>query len=142
LFLGPQNIKSISFRAKMAILNFDKNYWPVGLRGVFLQILTDFFFPKEFCIYFFFLSFIYAIDKFPCKNTDIVFRSKFLTSRTKGHFRTNFTRVILFFFPFEFLVCSLDLWIFNLQVFVQKWQHCISVKILCQSVLGAFSYKF
>ena len=35
--------------------------------------------------------------KFSCKNGDIAFRSKFLTSRTEGHFRKNFTLVIFLF---------------------------------------------
>ena len=37
-----------------------------------------------------------------CRNAEIVFRSKFLTSRTKGHFRTNFARVIYLFIYFCF----------------------------------------
>jgi len=94
-FLGPLNIQSTSFHAKMATLHFCQNF-------TFVQILTDFFFFRK-NITFVFFTVIYAIYKFSCKNTDIVFRPKFLTSQTKWHFHKNFTRVnFILFFLFSF----------------------------------------
>ena len=47
---------------------------------------------------------------FRCKNADSEFRSKFLTSRTKGHFRSNFTQfVFLLFFIFFYRIFHLFL---------------------------------
>ena len=47
----------------------------------------------------------------------------------------------IFFKSIEYFICLLDLYIFSLQVFVQKRQHCNPVKILDWLVLGVFSYK-
>ena len=97
MFLAPLNILSTSFHAKMATLHFGQNSWLVRPGCIFVQILNNFFFfRKNFT--FVFMTFTYAIYKFSCKNTEIVFQSKFLTSRTKGHFCTNFTRVIFILF--------------------------------------------
>ena len=60
------------------------------------KILPKFFlFRKNFP--FFSWTTKYAISKFWCKNADIVFRPKFLTSRKKGHFLTKFALFLLFF---------------------------------------------
>ena len=86
LFLWPLNILSTSFRAKMATWHSDRNFWPVETTGIFVQILHEFFFTFERIFHFFFWTTKYAICKFWCKNVDIVFQSKYLTNRTKGHF--------------------------------------------------------
>jgi len=92
----------------MATLHFCQNF-------TFVQILTDFFFFRK-NITFVFFTVIYAIYKFSCKNTDIVFRPKFLTSQTKWHFHKNFTRVnfILFFLlSFWFVPCTFEYTIYK-----------------------------
>ena len=95
MFLSPLNILSTCFRWKMATLHSGWNSWPVGTSGIFVQNLQDFFFfQNNFPFYSWTTK--YAICKFLCKNANIVFRSKFFTYRTKGHFRTNFARVFLF----------------------------------------------
>ena len=133
LYLRPLNILCTSFRAKMATLHLGRNSWPVGSRSTFVQNLPQLrFLSKEildlselgvFCtnftrIFFFFrknFQFFswtskYAICKFWCKNDDIVFQSKYLTSRTKRHFPTNFTWVFLFiYFSIEFSISFRDL---------------------------------
>ena len=100
-FLRPLNILSTSFRAKMVTLHSGQNSWPVGTRGIFIQILHYFyfFFRKNFP--FFSWTTKYAICKFLCKKDDNVFQSKYLTSRTKGHFRTNFTLAFFFIYFFN-----------------------------------------
>ena len=106
LFLRRLNILSTRFRAKMETLHSGLNSWPVGIRGIFVQILHEFFF---FVNNFPFLSWTtnYAICKFWSKNDNIVFQSKYLTSRTNGHFHTNFSRVFLFiYFSIEFPLFS------------------------------------
>ena len=97
LFLSPLNKLSTSFRAKMAILHSGQNSWPVKIRGSFVQILHKFFFLFQMNSSFFSWTTKYAICKFWWKIYENVFQSKYLTSRTKGHFRTNFNRVYLFF---------------------------------------------
>ena len=60
-----------------------KNSWPVGLRGIFVQNLLEFFFFFPFILKnlpFVSWTFIYAINKFSCKNTNIAFQLKFLIS--------------------------------------------------------------
>ena len=54
LFLRPLNILSTSFRAKMVTLHSCRNSWPVGSRGIFLQIfhIYFFFFRKNFLFFF------------------------------------------------------------------------------------------
>ena len=142
LFRRHLNILYACLGSKMPTLYSGQNSWPLGQMGIFEQILHEifFFFWKNFQ----FFSWItkYAICKFWCKNGDIVFQSKYLTSWTKGHFRRNFTRVFLFiYFSMKFSTCFWDLWIYYLQVFVQKWWHCTLVEILDQSERGAFLYK-
>ena len=109
------------------------------------KIYTNYFFnPKNFP--YFSLTTNYAICMFWCKNADFVLRSKFLTSRTKGHFRTNFTRFFFvfffYFFSIQFSNCFWDHWIYYLLVFGQKCWNCIPVEILDLSKLGLFSYEF
>ena len=85
------------FSCKNSNIEFWSNSWPIGSRSIFGQNLPQLLFLFQF----FSLTTKYAIWKFWWKNADIVFQSKFLTSRTKGHFRTNFTRIIyLFIFHF------------------------------------------
>ena len=97
--LQPQNMQSAGFGEKMTKLHSGQNSGPVGTNGTFEQILSKFFFFQK---YFPFFSWTtkYAINKFRCKNADNVFQAKLLTSRTKGHFLTNFA---LFFFFFIFI---------------------------------------
>ena len=150
-FFWTRNMLSTCFGAKIPTLYYCWNSWPVGQKGIFVQVylIFIFFFSIEFytcfcglwiyylpvfmqkwrhCIlveildqseigafsykiytnYFFFpknfpffsLTTKYAICMFWCKNANIVLRPKFLTSWTKGHIRTIFTRVIfsIFFF--------------------------------------------
>ena len=89
------------------------------LVAVSTKIFRNFFFGKNFA--FFSWTTKYSICMFWCKNADVVFRPKFLTSRTKGHFLWNFACFFFFFFL--------------------TWQHCILVEILNQSELAAFLYK-
>ena len=97
LFLRPLNILSTSFRAKTETLHSGRNSWPVRTRSIFVQNLPQLFFlSKGFS--FFSLTTKYAICMFSCKNAEIVFRSKFLTSWIKGHFHRNFTLFIVVFF--------------------------------------------
>ena len=103
LFLRPLNILSKSFRANMATLHSGRNSWSVGTRGIFVQNLQQFFFYCRRIFHFFSWTTKYAICVFWCKNADIVFLSKFLTSQTKWHFLTNFTRFI-FLFLFKFFL--------------------------------------
>ena len=110
LSLKPLNILSTTFRAKMETLHSGRNSWLVGTRGIFVQILHEFFFSFERIFYFFSWTTKYVICKFWCKNDDIVFQSKYLTSRTKRHFPTNFTWVFLFiYFSIEFSISFRDL---------------------------------
>ena len=135
MFLGPLYMPSTSFHSKTPTVHSGQNSWPVETRSNFVQNLPDFFFLlilKNFPIVSW--TAVYAIYKFLFKNTDIAFRSKFMTSRTLGHFHTKFIRVlfyfILLFISKEFSIYFLDHHICYLQVFVQKWWHCIPVKIL------------
>ena len=144
VYLRSLNILPTCFQAKMATLHIGRNSWLVGTSGIFIQNLQDlFFFQKNFPFYSWTTK--YAIYKFWCENTNIVFRSKFFTSRTKVHFRTNFARVfiiILFYFiVIEFSTSFWVLWIYYLHVFVGKWRRCIPVEIPNQSKLRAFLYK-
>ena len=65
--------------------------------GVFSYKFYKNFFNNQKKFPFFSWSMKYAVNKFWCKNDDIVFQSKFLTSRTKGHFRTKFSRIFFFY---------------------------------------------
>ena len=52
LFLRPLNILSTSFRAKMVTLHSGRNSWPVGIRGILIQIFHEFFFSFEIIFHF------------------------------------------------------------------------------------------
>ena len=93
VYLRSLNILPTCFQAKMATLHTGQNSWPVGTSGIFVQNLRDFFFfQNNFPFYSWTTK--YGICKFWCKNANIVFRSKFFTGRTKGHFRSTFARVL------------------------------------------------
>ena len=92
VYLRALNIVPTCFQAKMATLHYGWNSWLLGTSGIFVQNLQDFFlFQKNFPFYSWTTK--YAVCKFWRKNANIVFRSKFFTSRTKGHFRTNFALI-------------------------------------------------
>ena len=97
LFLRPLNTLSNSFHAKIVTLHSGWNSWPVRTRAIWYKFFTNFFFFRKNFPFFSWTN-KYAIYKFWCKNEKNVFQSKYLTSRTKGHFPTNFTRFIFVFF--------------------------------------------
>ena len=104
MFLGPLYMSSTSFHSKTPTVHSGQNSWPVETRSIFVQNLPDFFFLlslKNFPIVSW--TAVYAIYKFLFKNTDIAFRSKFMTSRTLGHFHTKFIRVLFYFILFYYL---------------------------------------
>ena len=72
-FLELLNKISISFRAKTSTLYSGQNSWPIGPRGIFKKILIEFFFLQNIFPVVSWTS-EYAIHKFSCKNTEIVFR--------------------------------------------------------------------
>ena len=53
LFLRPLNILSTIFHVTIMILHSGRNYCPVGIRGIFLQILHEFFFFWKYFQFFF-----------------------------------------------------------------------------------------
>ena len=53
VFLSPLNILFTSFHAKIVTLHFDQNFWLVITRGIFVQILFEFFFSFERIFHFF-----------------------------------------------------------------------------------------
>ena len=99
VYLSSLNILRTCFQAKMVTLHTSQNSWLVGTSGIFVQNLRDFFFfQKNFPFYSWTTK--YAICKFWYKNASILFRSKFFTSRTEGHFRTYFA---WFFYNYLFI---------------------------------------
>ena len=82
-FFGQQNMLSTSYGAKTTTLYSCQNTWPVGVKGIFVQIIIVFFYLFIFQYSFtpFSETSEYNIFKFSCKNGDIAFWSKFLTSR-------------------------------------------------------------
>ena len=132
--LGPENILSECFGAKMPTLYSGQNFWPVEQKGIFLETLPVFFFFFDLATLhssqnswpvgtsgifvqnlqdFFFIwknfpfyswTTKYAICMFWSKNANIVFGSKFFTCRTKGHFLTNFDLIFFIFFNRTFHV--------------------------------------
>ena len=109
VYLRALNIVPTCFQAKMATLHYGWNSWLLGTSGIFVQNLQDFFlFQKNFPFYSWTTK--YAVCKFWRKNDNIVFRSKFFTSRTKGHFRTNFALIffkmtLFYFIVIQFFTC-------------------------------------
>ena len=128
-------------RAKTTTFHSDPNFWPNEPRCIFVQnFLKDFFLlPQWFSICF--LDLYICHLKVHVLYCDIAFWTKFLTKQTKGIFRTKFTQGFIYFFPKYFSICFLDLYICHLQVFMQKWQHCIP-KFLTRRTKGHFRTKF
>ena len=101
LCLGPLNMVSISFSAKMPKLYFGQNSWSTRLMGIREKNLNlVFFLQKIFPI----VSWTskYGIYKFSCKNSEIVFWSKFLVRGTKGGCGTNLNLVSFSFSTKDF----------------------------------------
>ena len=141
-----------NFHPKTPILYSGQISWPVGLRSIFKKKnLTGFFFVFVCLLLFIFLflqkifPFVswnskYAIYKFLCKNSKIVFRRKFLPLGHRGIFKQILVKFLIFLAK-DFSNCFLDLWIYYEHVFLQKRWTCISVKILSQSEYFFFLAK-
>ena len=133
-----------NFHPKTPILYSGQISWPVGLRSIFKKKnLTGFFFVFVCLLLFIFLflqkifPFVswnskYAIYKFSCKTSKIVFRRKFLPLGHRGIFKQILVKFLTFLAK-DFSNCFLDLWIYYEHVFLQKRWTCISAKILSQS---------
>ena len=102
-FLGPLNMLSTSFGAKMMTLHSGQNTWPIGQKGIFVQMLPDLFFYS-------FLFFVYRIFHSFLRPLNILstsFREKMETLYSGRNSWPPRTRCIFvqisheLFFPFE-----------------------------------------
>ena len=118
-FLFRENFPFSFSTTKYAICRYWSKNDEIAFWSKFLTCRNKRLFRKKFYQNFFFFreSFPffswttkYAMCKISCKNSDIVFRPKFLTSQTKGHFLTNFAHNFLFsyYFFIELSTCFLD----------------------------------
>ena len=132
MFLGSIYILPARFRAKMATLHFGQNSWTDRHRGIFIQNLLKVFFIFFFIIIFFFNRFfflflwpIYMLATCShAKMVTLLFGPNSWPIWHKGIFLQNLEVLFLYFFPNEFSICFLDLYICYLQVFLQKRWYC------------------
>ena len=128
----------------METLHSGRNCWPVETGGIFVQIFHDFFFSFERIVHFFLAPLKMLSTSFGAKTSTLYSCQNSWPVGQWGIFVQILPKsfIYLFFIYIEFSTCFWDLWIYYLQVFVQKWRHCILVEILNLSELGVFSYKF
>ena len=142
LFLIPLNILSTNFNAKMATLHYGRNCWPVGTRGIFTQILHEFLFHYKRIFYFFLGPLNMLSASFGAKTTTLYSSQNTWPIGQKDSFVQILPKFFYLFIFQKNLPLLSETSEYYLQVFVQKWRLCILFKILDQSEVRAFSYKF
>ena len=128
-----------SFRAKIPKLYSGQNSWFAGPIGVMEKIWIFFFFS---CKRFFQLCLgplNILSTNFCTKNAEIVLRSKFMVSRTMGHYGTNLNLGYLFIFVLFYFILFLLRKIFP----IVSWTPKYSIyKFPCKTTEIVFWLKF
>ena len=139
------------FKQKWGHLLSGRHSYPVGTWVIFVQNLSDFFFlSKEFSNFFLgplnilFASFSWKMPTlYSGKNSWAVGQKGFFEQiLPEFFFITYFILFLFLFYCYTFSTCFWVLWIYYLQVFIEKWRRCIPVEIPDSWNLGHFRTKF
>ena len=146
-FVSLTSIYAIyKFSRKMPIFDSGQNSWPILPKGIFVQncfsvFLFSFLFNRMLHL---FLGPLNVLStSFHAHTLTIASGQNSWLVEPRGIFIEKKLEFFsfLFFFSKEFSICSLDLYLKNLQVFMQKRRYWIQVKILDLSDPAAFLYK-